>query len=98
MKIKKLIERLAASEHEQWIHWMRYMLEKSEYLEITMEGSHSIWTGPLVIFKKRIIEDWRGKFIPYEDLREDEKESDRVWAIKILEVISDFEMELEGIP
>lgn len=60
-------EKLADLVHQQWIHWMRYMVNNS-----TDEN----------------IQRWvRQMNTAYADLSEKEKDSDREWADKILEVI-----------
>lgn len=60
-------EKLADLVHQQWIHWMRYMVDNS-----TEEN----------------IQRWvRQMNTAYADLSEKEKDSDREWADKILEVI-----------
>lgn len=60
-------EKLADLVHQQWIHWMRYMVDNS-----TDEN----------------IQRWvRQMNTAYADLSEKEKDSDREWADKILEVI-----------
>ncbi len=63
----ELLEKLAALEHDQWAHWVRYML-------------HNL--------TPRNIERWlRQISLPYADLTEAEKESDRIWARKMIEEI-----------
>lgn len=62
-----LLEKLADLEHEQWIHWTRYMLEN-----LTEEN----------------IKRWGGLLnIPYGELTEEQKESDRVWARKVIAIL-----------
>ena len=68
MVTSDIIEKLAAHEHEQWVHWTRYMLNN-----LTEEN----------------IARWRQQIeTDYQDLSESEKESDRYWARKAIEVYS----------
>lgn len=72
--IPELIEKLAALEHEQWAHWTEYMLDKLGYTRMSR--------NPDVI-------NWRIQIATvYEHLSEKEKESDREWARRVLEVIN----------
>lgn len=64
-----LRERLAELEHQQWAHWLKYMMNNA-----TDEN----------------IEEWVRKMrTSYSDLTEAEKESDRFWADKVLELIAE---------
>lgn len=64
-----LLERLAELEHQQWAHWLNYMMDNA-----TDEN----------------IEEWVRKMrTSYSDLTEAEKESDRFWADKVLELIAE---------
>jgi hypothetical protein len=72
-----LREQLAALDHEQWAGWMNYLFEKSEEGE---DGS--------VIIPKLLVLRWKRQMnTPYTDLSEDEKESDRAEADKVLRLI-----------
>jgi len=67
MSDKRLLERLAALEHNQWAHWTSYMLE-----HLTPEN----------------IERWKRQTqTSYVDLSDGEKESDRDWARKAIEIM-----------
>lgn len=69
--IPTLLELLADLEHEQWTHWMRYML-----YNLTPEN----------------IERWkRQSETNYDALTEKEKESDREWARKVLDLVKWYE-------
>lgn len=37
------------------------------------------------------IERWKGSMIPYSQLTEENKEHDRIWARKVLEILNKFE-------
>lgn len=74
--MKNLLEDLAALEHKQWAHWTEYMLNR-------IEGIEKANLNP-----KQQIEDWRRQIkTKYQDLTEKEKDSDRVWARKTIEII-----------
>jgi hypothetical protein len=66
MNEEEVIERLAAVEHEQWMHW-----SQSVAAEVSTERRQR----------------WQACWVPYEDLPEDVKELDRLWARKVLEVL-----------
>lgn len=69
--LKNVREELAALEHEQWSHWMAYLLDNLDYDNI-----------------KR----WKRQMnTPYSELTEKEKDSDRVWADKVLDIIKESE-------
>ena len=70
----ELIEKLATLEHEQWAHWTKYMLAKLQRFPDTSNPDARKW--------------WKQIRTPYKDLSEKEKESDRVWARKVLEIIN----------
>lgn len=63
----ELLEELAAIEHERWAHWQLYLHEKCEPLP---DGSLRIPAD--------LVDQWtRQATTRYEDLTEDEKDSDR---------------------
>jgi len=65
----RLLEKLSDLEHDQWLHWTKYMLKS-----ITEEN----------------IKRWERQIkTPYKDLSEKEKESDRVWARKVIKLFRD---------
>ena len=85
MKLKKvsdflehvLMEELAATEHERWSHWQKYM--------------HSLCTGNAdgsLIIPADKVEHWE-KLIatPYAELSEHSKQSDRDQVMKYVECI-----------
>jgi hypothetical protein len=66
---EKLIEKLAALEHDQWAHWTKYMLAN-----LTDEN----------------IARWKEQIAtPYSELSEKEKDSDREWARKVLDILEE---------
>lgn len=72
----EVLERLAALEHDQWSGWMKYMFSKC-----TEEDGKTIIPAELVERWKRQMET------PYDELPEEEKESDRVEARKVLAIV-----------
>lgn len=67
MKYGEVIEELASLEHEQWVHWVKYMM-----LNATEENL-SRWL--------------RQVHTSYPSLSEREKEADRKWARKVVEIM-----------
>lgn len=63
----KLLEELAAVEHDRWSHWQRYMHDKGQATE----------DGGLLI-PAELVGRWSVQMnTPYAELSEQEKESDR---------------------
>lgn len=72
-----LIEELAGIEHERWSHWQRYVHGKAIRQP---DGS--------LILPAELVERWERQFgSRYEDLPEDEKESDREQVRRYLPVL-----------
>ena len=63
-----LLERIAALEHEQWMHWANAV-------------------APEVDAERRA--RWERYMVSYEELPDDVKEFDRVWARKVLELLDE---------
>lgn len=73
----KVVEALAALEHERWSGWMRYLFSKCFSVERQSEPHYAIIAS--------YAERWERQMnTPYADLSEQEKESDRVEARKTL--------------
>ncbi len=73
---KILLEALADYAHEAWSGWMRYLFSKSQ------ENPDGTVTIP-----KWAVDRWRRQLrTPYRFLTEDEKNSDRAEAMKILDL------------
>jgi hypothetical protein len=68
MTQSNLIEKLAALEHEQWMHWASAVSP-----EVSPDRAAR----------------WRKYLVPYDQLPEDVKEHDRVWARKALEMFKE---------
>ncbi len=73
------LELLANAEHERWSHWQRYLHSKCE------RGAD----GSLVL-PAALADHWERQFsMPYDELSEDEKESDREQVRRYLPIIVD---------
>ena len=78
--MENLLEDLAELEHQQWAHWTKYMLERLEQLEAEQDAH-----DPYKVMHQK--ENWRRQIAtPYSELTEKEKDSDRSWASKSLEI------------
>lgn len=75
--LDKLMERLAAIEHERWSHWQLYMHNKCERAS----------DGSLVIPPELVAKWERQIATSYEHLNEAEKESDREQVRRYLSVV-----------
>lgn len=77
----QLIEELARYEHERWARWQSYL----HYLCIKHED------GTFTIPKEKV-DRWNKQInTNYQDLSEEEKESDRVGARQILKILEKWE-------
>ena len=82
---QEMRERLAALEHQQWTHWARHMLEvlnpllqMAAFSPLRLAGSDKA---------REALERWKRQInTPYADLSEKEKDSDREWADRVLEI------------
>ena len=76
MRNELQLESLAAIQHEIWSHWMRYLFASSH------ENADGSYTIPVDKARR-----WqRQMYVKYEDLTDDEKESDRDQARKIIRI------------
>ena len=90
--MENLLEDLAELEHKQWAHWTKYMLDRLEQLE-SEQDSHD----PYKVLHQK--ENWRRQIAtPYSELTEKEKDSDRSWASKSLEITAKRLAELNPYP
>ena len=80
-KVFDMRERLASDEHERWARWMRYQLEQGEYVN---DKDEVCWLMPSDKLKR-----WtRQMNTPYDELSENEKNSDREEADRILALLN----------
>jgi len=82
-----LREQLAAFEHQQWAHWTRHMLDTLQ--EVIGLGFYEARDNGIDLSEtKAALDRWRRQIqTAYEDLTEDEKDSDRVWADEVLAIV-----------
>lgn len=79
LQSKDLLEALAATEHERWSHWQRYLHSKCIR---TTDGSLTI--------PAELVERWTTQMCtPYSELPDEEKESDREQVRRYLPIIAD---------
>jgi hypothetical protein len=79
-RLAELVERLAAVEHERWAHWQRYVHDHCERLA----------DGRLAI-PADLAERWEKQIgTPYEQLTDEEKQSDREQVARVLPVFNEF--------
>jgi hypothetical protein len=71
---EELREKLSELEHDQWMEW-------------TKEIASRFQTEPFFQYQ---IEQWRKSWIPYGELTDGQKDMDRIWADKTIEVILQF--------
>jgi hypothetical protein len=75
--LDKLTEQLAAIEHERWSHWQRYVHDKAVR---QLDGS--------LILPPDLVAHWEKQIeTEYNDLSQEEKESDREQVRKYLPLI-----------
>jgi L-rhamnose mutarotase len=80
------LEALAELEHQQWAHWMRYLQVKLKTI-IEYEAGSEAWNR---IEADPVMQRWvRQMETPYKDLSPKEKDSDREWAQKVLDLLED---------
>ncbi len=85
--LDELREKLSSMEHEQWAHWVRFMLRT-----IYWNGKDGSKVPNTTLLKSR----WERQVnTKYDDLTENEKNSDREWADKIIELLEPQVKQLE---
>lgn len=100
MDKENLIEKLANLEHEQWMDWSKSisndlydLITAFDKLQDTLIGMESVGTRELQDFEDKIngletrLKRWEELWVSYNELSEDMKEEDRVYARKILELL-----------
>ena len=83
-----IIEKLAEAEHIQWQEWVKSVSDDMEgLLEIINEKADLNSTEKNFVERvSKRIENWQGLMVHYDDLSEDEKEKDRVYARIMYEI------------
>jgi hypothetical protein len=78
LRAPRLIEELAAAEHERWSHWQQYLHDRCK------RGTDGSLTIPADLALR-----WsRQMSTPYAELPEDEKDSDRQQVFRYLPIIA----------
>ena len=94
--MENLLETLAELEHQQWAHWTKYMLDRLAQLEAKLDGN-APYKAYFELSQQK--QDWRRQIAtPYSELTEKEKDSDRSWASKSLEITAKRLAELNPYP
>ena len=82
--MENLLEELSELEHKQWLHWTKYMLNRLEQLEAEIDGK-APYDALFELAQQK--QNWHRQIAtPYSKLTEKEKDSDRTWASKTLEI------------
>ncbi|WP_344653520.1 hypothetical protein [Cryptosporangium japonicum] len=77
LRSERLIETLAAVEHERWAHWQRYLHSRGER---AADGS--------LVLPAELVERWERQIAtPFAELSDEEKESDREQVFRYLPII-----------
>ncbi len=86
--IPEQLEDVAALEHEQWIHWSTAVAKSDleairsllyELPEYEAEEAYKIIDA--------LIKKWEASWVPYAELPDQQKVSDRGWAVKVLDYL-----------
>lgn len=86
--LKQIVDELAALEHEQWMYFRKGLFDKIEnqFKEITGCSNPYCQSYPSDEAKWDDLRD-SNCYKPYSELTEEEKEHDRKWARKVLDII-----------
>jgi hypothetical protein len=68
---QRVLETLAALEHEQWMSWAKAIAPSLDIEEADA-----------------IMPRWNRLWVPYDKLPEEEKEKDRTWARRVLQILN----------
>lgn len=80
MTEEELIEQLADKEHASWARWMEYLFSRCPFTE----------QGDAIIPRELVVRWKRQIAIPYAELTEREKQSDRDEVVHILPIIREY--------
>ena len=86
---EEILEKLAEAEHVQWCQWAGALSQElASLVEIIEKSSDDLSDEDkqFVLDVKDRLDRWDKLMIPYSDLSEEEKDKDRVYARKILEL------------
>ncbi len=73
---EEIIEKLAELEHEQWMKWSQSLCQKVL--------THDVYSTGREMFLKH--QSWLNCWKSYDELTEEQKEQDRIWARKVFGV------------
>lgn len=76
-----LLEQLAELEHKQWIKWSQNVIEQATKDSLSSTDSFAVRNNVLEMHQRWLIM-WKDYF----ELTEEQKEQDRIWARKVLEL------------
>lgn len=83
MDWNEILEELSALEHEQWEHWSKTIIDQTLGAQKTPFDHLSVSKA---IHEKH--QRWLAFWKPYDELSEEIKEYDRIWARKVLKIIA----------
>jgi hypothetical protein len=84
VRYNKIRESIAEVQHIAWERWSKTIAEELEYIKTLCQRQ---WTGSAVDKIDDILDRWSKNWKPYKKLSETAKDSDRVWADKVLEYV-----------
>ncbi|WP_407391784.1 hypothetical protein [Methanobrevibacter sp.] len=86
-----ILEKLSELEHVQWCEWAGSISKYLDSLLAIIDKSDAELSDEdklIVLNAHEKLEKWDKLMIPYSDLSEDEKEKDRAYARKALDIIN----------
>lgn len=83
-----LLEKLAELEHDQWSEWMNHFFTRFQESNLSHENGEVYYN--IKILSSEIVEWERKMNIKYIELLDHEKESDRKFARKVIELLKRF--------
>ena len=82
MDYNKLREWLSNLEHQQWEYWSKHIAKYLEEIREELLQENYIFAVTKIT---ELIDGWKKNWIPYNKLKEEIKDMDRLWADKILD-------------
>lgn len=79
-----LREKLAELEHKQWASWATHL---SRWIVLIEEFISLGETSSALIMIEKKLKQWKEFQVPYSELSESVKDSDRIWADKVLNLL-----------
>lgn len=91
----EFIERVAAIEHEQWMKWAQALVAELQPLveqhntAVARAGGRAVGLDiDLGHRMQQRLDRWKGLMVPYGDLSEESKASDREWAERVWAIVA----------